>query len=425
MIGDPDSMSPADMPKLRNDLGIGDVQGLATVTDQVLLGTLLEKRYGIQRIMSQIMYTDPADPPLLLPRVFLLLGQRFTIDSYVFNNVTYDRVQDLQTGLKVTRMLPDELDVQFVLGSNEAAALLQPQLAQYGYQGLLHELRFLADSHPEDFWSASFYSGWLAAVRALNPTAEEHALYPEPMRTNAWRHKTLVTQAASRAELRHDTLLYVKQSYSGGIGCEYPDGYVEPVPAFYGRMQQIGQRGAELADALATAGYEIFAPEGGPLLQDYFAGWTATMATLQSIAERELAGEPLTGEDIAFLGQTIEEDIVGCGAVAYDGWYPGLFYNPATVTEERPTIADVHTAPTDEEGNSVGWVLHVATARPLLLVLTVPTCDADVARAYVGPMSDFRTVLTEGFDRLDDDAWLGMLDGGESTRPAWTQSFAP
>ena len=42
--------------------------------------------------------------------MFLLLGQRFTLDSYVFNNVTYDRVQDLQTGTKVTRMLPDELD---------------------------------------------------------------------------------------------------------------------------------------------------------------------------------------------------------------------------------------------------------------------------------------------------------------------------
>ena len=45
--------------------------------------------------------------------VYLLLGQRFTLDSYVFNNVTYDRVQNLQTGAKVERMLPSELDVQF------------------------------------------------------------------------------------------------------------------------------------------------------------------------------------------------------------------------------------------------------------------------------------------------------------------------
>ncbi len=424
MIGDPDSMGPADLPNLLSDLGIADFDGLAALDDATLLETLVEKRYGIQRIMSQIMITDPADPPLLLPRVFLLLGQRFTLDSYVFNNVTYDRVQDLQTGTKVTRMLPDELDVQFVLGSNEAAALLEPELDQYGYQGLLHELRFLVDAHPQEFWDASFYAGWLSAVRALNPSAQEYAAYPEPMRTKAWRHKTLVTQSASRAELRHDTLLYAKQSYSGGIGCEYPDGYVEPVPAFYARMGQIGERGAAVVDALDLAGYSVIA-NGGTVAAEYFASWSGVMATLADIASRELAGETLTGEQIAFLGQVIEQETIGCGEIAYDGWYPSLFYNPATLAESRPTVADVHTAPTDAAGTPVGWVLHTATARPMLLVLTVPTCDADLARAYIGPMSDVRTVLTESFERLDDETWREMLDDGQGARPPWSASFIP
>ena len=40
--------------------------------------------------------------------------------------------------------------------------------------------------------------------------------------------KTLTTQLASWTHLRHDTLLYVKQSYSARTACVYPAGYVEP-----------------------------------------------------------------------------------------------------------------------------------------------------------------------------------------------------
>ena len=46
-----------------------------------------------------------------------------------------------------------------------------------------------------------------------------------------------VLDAASWAELRHDTLLYAKQSYSAAAGCEYPDAYVDPYPAFYGKLE--------------------------------------------------------------------------------------------------------------------------------------------------------------------------------------------
>ena len=45
-----------------------------------------------------------------------------------------------------------------------------------------------------------------------------------------------------------------------------------------------------------------------------------------------------------------------------------------------PTIADVHTAPTDAGGNDVGWVLHVGTGFPRLMVVTAETCTGP--RAY-------------------------------------------
>ncbi len=414
LIGERDSMNPQDMDKFMADTGVVDLTKLAAATDEDLYKALIDSPYGLQRIMSQIMYTDPTAPHIVLPRVYLLLGQRFTLDSYVFNNVTYDRVKDLRTGIKVTRMLPSELDVQFVLGNDAAAHHLEPELEQYGYQGVLHELRFLADAHPQDFWDATFYSGWLSAIRALNDSADFES-QPEAMRTAAWADKNLNTQSASWAELRHDTLLYVKQSYSGGNECEYPDAYVEPVPAFYARLGHLGELGTTMVTELAQDGFEV------SRAQTFFADLTATSATLETIAHKELEGATLTPDEFDFLRGTIEEEMIGCGDVGYDGWYARLFYDPAKIGEYKPTIADVHTAPTDAAGNEKGWVLHAATGRPMLMVFTVPGCDA--VKSYIGPISSYHSVLTEQYDRQTDSAWADVLGEGTPPRPTWTESF--
>ncbi|HRI08825.1 MAG TPA: DUF3160 domain-containing protein [Nannocystaceae bacterium] len=415
LIGERDNMNATDMIAFMAETGIQDHAALAAAEDDALFKALVASPYGIQRIMSQIMYTDPTDPPLVLPRVYLLLGQRFTIDSYVFHNVTYDRVQDLRTGAKVTRMLPSELDVGFVLGSNTAAHHLEPELQSYGYQGILHELRFLVDAHPADFWDLSFYNGWLSAIRSLGDDTDLDQR-PEAMRTRAWADKTLNAQLASWAELRHDTLLYVKQSYSGGIGCEYPDAYVEPYPAFYERMAHVGQLGATMIDELLAAGYPM------EDAKTYFQGMSATMAQLETIAHKELEGEVLTQAEHDFLRAAVEQEMVGCGEVLWDGWYSNLIFDKAKIEELSPVIADVHTAPTDAEGNPVGWVLHAAAGTPMDLVLTVQDCSG--VRAYVGPSSSYHSVLTEDFARLADQEWRDQLDQGPQARPSWA-TFTP
>ncbi len=415
LIGERDSMSPVDMTAYMDAVGAHTPAELATLSDDTLYKALIDGDYGVQRIMSQIMYTDPTDPPLVLPRVFHLMGQRFTIDSYVFNNVTYDRVQDLRTGVKVPRMLPSELDVQFVLGNNAAAPHLKPELDQWGYQGILHEMRFLVDSHPQEFWDNSFYNGWLSAIRALSDNTDFESR-PEAMRTAAWADKGLNTQTASWAELRHDTLLYVKQSYSGGIGCEYPDAYVEPVPHFYDRLAHLGDLGGKVTSELAGEGFQVQAA------QDFFAHLTSVSNTLETIAQKELDQQPLAQAEYDFLRAAIESEMVGCGETQYDGWYGRLFYDVAKIAEFEPTIADVHTAPTDAAGNAKGWVVHAATGRPMLMVFTMADCSG--SRAYIGPVSSYHNVLTENFDRQTDSEWQQTLGNGNvPPRPSWTDSF--
>ena len=59
------------------------------------------------------------------------------------------------------------------------------------------------------------------------------------MRTQAWQRKQLQTQLASWSELRHDTILYAKQSFTMVPSCKYPSVYVEPYPEFYAKLASL------------------------------------------------------------------------------------------------------------------------------------------------------------------------------------------
>jgi len=58
------------------------------------------------------------------------------------------------------------------------------------------------------------------------------------MKTAAFWQQKMNTQLASWTELRHDNLLYAKQSYTGGTVCSYPYSFVEPFPEFYSALNE-------------------------------------------------------------------------------------------------------------------------------------------------------------------------------------------
>ena len=66
--------------------------------------------------------------------------------------------------------------------------------------------------------------------------------------------KTLNTQLASWTQLRHDTILYAKQSFTGGSTCVYPTGFVEPRVAFWQRLRAAATRAADLIAGLPYEG---------------------------------------------------------------------------------------------------------------------------------------------------------------------------
>jgi hypothetical protein len=129
---------------------------------------------------------------------------------------------------------------------------------------------------------------------------------------------------------------------------------------------------------------------------------------LATMAEQERTGTAFTAEQMMFINEAVVLQ-QGCGSPAgADGWYAKLFINSSNSVEFDPTIADVHTQPTDEAGNMVGRVLHVGTGDARLLTMTVDTCNGP--KAYVGLASSYFEKVTENFTRLDDDEWAQQVN---------------
>lgn len=400
-VGEPDNMTLPQLDALLADLRIGEASELANLSDATIAQAIVNGAYGAQRISSHIMVNGLNSGTMPLSSTFLLLGQRYVLDSHVFSNVVYDRVQ--RGGVK--RMMPSPLDVGFAaLRNDQAGLLLGSELERFRYAPDLASMRIVADAHPAGFWQANLYNEWLSMLRTLSPTpdvANPSAVgLPRVAATEAWGRRLLNTQLASWAELRHDTILYTKQSYTGAAACEYPDAYVDPYPELFARLAGFASRGATLMA-------ELNLPDDGLVMAVtlYFERVRTVAATLEAMAKNQRTGAPHAAEQLAFINQLTFQN--GCGTPTFDGWYARLFFAKDAAVEFDPVVADVHTQPTDEAGSPVGKVLHVGTGMPRTMVVTVESCSGP--RAYVGLVSSYHERITEKYQRLTDETWAADL----------------
>jgi hypothetical protein len=395
-VGESDNMTVADFPGLRATAGAATPAALAALPDEAIAQALVDGAFGIQRIASQILFVPPDGANAPLDRVFLFFGQRFVIDSQVFSDVVFDRVMG-----EPQRFMPNPLDVAFgALGNNAAAPLLASELGTYpNYPGALHDVRRLVDLHGDDFWGASLYATWLGALRGLSVPAGDPttvAGLPAVMKTERWARRMLNTQLASWAELRHDTLLYAKQSYTAIPTCDFPDAYVDPYPEAWTAIVRLARLGQTIAAALPTGAFNDVGP--------YFAEVESVAATLGGMAEAERAGQPLATDQLAFINQAVDEVTMSIGcvqALVPTGWYVRLFLDKSDAQKTDPTIADVHTDAPDAQ------ILHVATGLPRLMFVTVDGCNGP--RAYAGVVSSYFEKTTDNFQRLTDMEWSSQI----------------
>lgn len=403
-VGESDNVTLDNLDYLKQAVSLDNASQLLDSLKMVeFQDTLSNQAFAYQLILSQILYSNPMNPDSIVPAsAFLMFGQRFVIDSYVTGSVVYDRITYM--GNKICRLFPSTLDVLFSLGNSASAQLLIDELNEYHYSSNLAALRYLIDHYDPAFWGSSIYNYWLNSLRKLNPPEDRNDL-PEFMQTAAFWQQKMNTQLASWTELRHDNLLYAKQSYTGGTVCSYPFSFVEPFPELYSNLK-------DLCDEASTYFTSLNFPDPirKTMIIDYFSRFNGIADTLQSICEKELAGIQFSSSEVSFLQNMLYS--TGQSGIAFDGWYPNLFYDDPFsglmgyegLMESDHIVADIHTTPTDCGGGMIGAISHVGTG-PINLGVFITENHLGESTAFVGPVMSYYEYRTMNFLRLNDDEW--------------------
>jgi hypothetical protein len=404
-VGESDYLTVPALAQLVADLG--GTEGALAATDEQVAEVLATKGYGAQRIMSHLMVNDGTVKTLPLNRSFLLFGQRYIVDSHVFSETVYDRIGD--------RLMPSPLDAAFAaLGNDDALEIQRPEYeGMTELPGALARMRTLIDAHGDDFWSENFYNLWLGSLRTLSARSDGDGL-PAIARTEAWGKRLLNAQLGSWSQLRHDTLLYAKQSYTGIPGCAFPDAYVEPYPAFFAALETYAEQGAK---------FVVDDPTLQASISTYYDNLRTIAGHLKNMAQVERDGGTFTVEQMAFINDAVrivQEDAVCTTIEAPDGWMADLFFERSDALEMDVTIADVHTQPADWSGAIVGKVLHVGTSLPRLMVTTIDTCEGP--KAYAGMAYGYHEQITQDFERLTDEQWQTTVIDGSPADVPWMSS---
>ncbi len=291
---------------------------------------------------------------------------------------------------------------------------MQGPLEQYHYSGQLASMRAMMESYSPAEWQSTFYNGWLDAICRLHKPLPSGS--PEFMNTAAWQHEKMNTQLAAWAQLRHDNLLYAKQSNTADAACSFPHSYVEPYPDFYRQI-------AELAEIAKTRFLEC----GYAGFYDYFNNLSSVAKQLQSLAEKELTQQPFSESDRDYLKSMLYQsgDYM---TEPFSGWYADLYYYLGDVSQFDGTdylLADVHTQPTDQNGIPVGHVLHVGVGKIDLGFFIAPSPSFEYQPVlFVGPVMSYYEKLTSNFTRMTNEEWADLVRADQTPeRPDWTNCY--
>lgn len=344
---------------------------------------------------------------------FRFMGQRFTIDASIFQQLIYENVQENSDG--ENRMLPNTLDVAAALGSDTAYSILENEGATdyENYTENMETLRSGIASADDSLWQASLYSNWLYT---LTPLLEEKGEgYPSFMQSTEWAKKNLETFAGSYTELKHDTVLYAKQVMAEMGSGDLPDwddrGYVEPEAEVWARFADLAAGTAE-----GLLGYGLLSDDD----EENLKRLESLADQFLTISEKELRNELPTDEEFELI-RTYGGDLEHFWIEAFKDEGENITTNdyPAAI------VTDIATDPN-------GTCLEVATGAPSIIYVIVPIDgELHICEGAVYSFYQFEQPISE---RLTDSEWRQMIgqaitdDGtynseNEVEKPEWTQSY--
>jgi hypothetical protein len=337
---------------------------------------------------------------------FRFMGQRFTIDGYVFGQMIWRNVGTMDN----PRGLPKAMDFFAALGSEEALNILS-EMGETSYENFdtqMTKVRSELSALGQDSWTENVYWAWLHALRSVIDVKD--ARYPAFMQTQAWMRKDLNTALGSFTELKHDTILYAKQVMAelGGGPPDLVKGYVEPNPEAFARLQALAE--------MTRAGLQ-----NRGLLDQTMAGNLANLIDLLSFlktaAEKELAGQPLSDDDyfrIMYIGGELEALTIAASDCEVEG--------PACrdlQDQKAALIADIATGlHPDIPGLAA---LEEAIGQPTRIFVVLPDSPF---RVGVGAVFTYYEFMVNANERMTDEEWQAEVEAGTNPPlPQWTEAF--
>ncbi|MBI4616016.1 MAG: DUF3160 domain-containing protein [Planctomycetes bacterium] len=348
------------------------------------------------------------DKTLAKTQGFRLMGQRFIPDSYWMGRLVFPTIgapakgrTDMFTCAAGLRAFPRGLDVMALLGSARARAHLAASGddAYAGYDKEFARLSAEIAKLSREDWNRNLYWSWLWCLKALlEPVGEG---YPTLMKEDAWLDKSLNASLASWAELRHDTILYAKQSYTmapTGAPVEPPPpppGWVEPLPEFLARLVALSRMTASGLGEMNALSDQA---------RSRLDALDSFLARLLNLSKKELEGTALDEEDARFLAR-LPEALEGVAAGAGKG------------AMKTTLVADVHT---DQNSSQC---LEEGTGALELLVVLAPRADGTFFVA-AGPALAYYEFRHPMSSRLTDGEWRTLLGSEEAPeRPSFSRSY--
>jgi hypothetical protein len=406
LIGPVDDLGPPEYSPLADSV-FGAGLPLEALADPQRLADFREQVKGLPgpRVNGLLLPADtPVEEVSEQGRGFRFLGQRFTLDGYVMQQLIAPYVKN--------RILPLGLDVAAALGSETAYTLAEgagaTQFAEYAPQ--MQMLRDQAAALTQDEWLENTYGGWLWALKPLWNRAP--APYPPLMQTEAWLRRDLQAGLASWTELKHAAVLYAKQPTGlGGGGPQYVShGYVEPNPLVFARIAVVA---ALLYQGITERGLVPENPFSGdmtefstlPVVIDQLRQIAVESAFLAEIARKELAGEPITEDDYFSI-------------MVYGSYLSGVIAHLVVGEPVKPVavVTDVASNP------AAGVVLQEAVGGVDYIYVVIPgPTGPQLARGAAFSYYEFVGDINQ---RMTDDEWRALLNSGQAPpRPAWVGSF--
>ena len=332
---------------------------------------------------------------------FRFMGQRFTLDEYVFGQLMWRNVGTLEK----PRDLPKALDFFAATGSEQALSLLD-QMGETEYPNYTTQMTKVKGEIAKlgvDSWTQNLYWTWLYALQSI--TAVKSEQYPAFMQTQAWSNKDLQTALGSWTELKHDTILYSKQvmaEMGGGPADNPPKGYVEPNPEAYARLLALAQ--------MTRSGLE-----SRKILSDTTRGnldnLIGELTFLEDMAQKELNNQTISSDDYWKIQY-------------YGGWLEALTIASAdtdTANQGRSYLQDQKSAVVADVATGVGRVLEEGVGYPTLIYVVTPNQPYQIA---VGAVYTYYEFTVSPDKRMTDDEWRNQLvTSAAPAQPAWTSSF--